>query len=135
MPFENSILSVFPVKRGKTYRFRLIGVQSVYAYRFSIDSHKLTVIATDSFLIKPVETDYIIIHSGERYDFVVAANETVENFWMRAETLEANLTSNETAPYQSFPNHLALAVLNYEDAPVPAGPDYLNIPNNTKKCS
>jgi FtsP/CotA-like multicopper oxidase with cupredoxin domain len=136
VPFNNSILSVFTIKTGSTYRFRLIGVQSVYAYRFSIDSHKLTVIATDSFLIQPVVTDYIIIHSGERYDFVVTANQSGENFWMRAETLEANLTTeDQPAPYPSFPNHLALAVLHYEGTPVPVGPDYLTIPNNTKNCS
>ena len=56
--FKNSILSVFTVERGQTYRFRLIGVQSVFAFRFSIDNHKLIVIATDTWLIEPVETDF-----------------------------------------------------------------------------
>ena len=134
VPFSNSRLSVFTVEKGKTYRFRLIGVQSVYAYRFSIDSHKLTVIATDGFLIKPVETDYIIIHSGERYDFVITANLTGNNFWMRAETLEADI-KNQTAPFSSFPDHLAMAVLHYDGTPVPVGPDYADITNNTKVCS
>ena len=137
VPFSNSRLSVFTVEPGNTYRFRLIGVQSVYAYRFSVDSHKLTVVATDSFLIQPVETDYIIIHSGERYDFLLTANQTGKNFWMRAETLEADfVTDDQLPPYPSFPDHLAIAVLHYNDSsPIPIGPDYENIPNNTKNCS
>ena len=135
--FNNSILSVFTVISGNTYRFRLIGVQSVYAYRFSIDSHRLTLIATDSWLTEPVVTDYIIIHSGERYDFVVTANQTSgDNFWMRAETLEADFVSeDELPPYPSFPGHLAQAVLHYARSSVPVGPEYENIPNNPKNCN
>ena len=136
VPFKRSILSVFTVERGQTYRFRLIGVQSVYAYRFSIDSHRLTLIATDSWLTEPVVTDYIIIHSGERYDFVVTANQTGDNFWMRAETLEANFSSSdEPAPYQSFPGHLVQAVLHYDGTRVPVGPEYELIPNDPKSCN
>ena len=132
--FKNSILSVFTVEPGETYRFRLIGVQSVFAYRFSIDSHMLTVIATDTWLIEPVVTDYIIIHSGERYDFVVTANQSGDNFWMRAETLEVN-TTQELPPYPSFPGHLAQAVLHYEGTSPPVGPEYELIPNNPKNCT
>ena len=135
VPFNRSRLSVFTVKRGQSYRFRLIGAQSVYAYRFSIDSHRLTLIATDSWLTDPVVTDYIIIHSGERYDFVVTANQTGNNFWMRAETLEANFVSpDELPPYPPLPGHLAQAVLHYDDTPVPVGPEYESIPNDPKNC-
>ena len=137
VPFNRSILSVFTVERGQTYRFRLIGAQSVYAYRFSIDSHRLTLVATDSWLTEPVVTDYIIIHSGERYDFVVTANQTGDNFWMRAETLEAEfLSKDQPPPYPSFPGHLAQAVLHYDrSTPVPVGPEYELIPNNPKNCN
>ena len=134
--FNRSILSVFTVERGQTYRFRLIGVQSVYAYRFSIDSHRLTLIETDSWLTEPVVTDYIIIHSGERYDFVVTANQTGDNFLMRAETLEAQfLGKDQPPPYQSYPGHLAQAVLHYDGTPEPVGPEYERIPNNPKNCT
>ena len=135
VPLRNSRLSVFTVEPGSTYRFRLIGVQSVFAYRLSIDSHKLTVIATDSFLTQPVETDYIIIHSGERYDFLVTANQAGENFWIRAETLEADL--REGPPYEPIRDHLAVAVLHYNHTgtKIPVGPDYDNIPNNSRVCT
>ena len=61
-------LSEFNVEDGKTYRFRLIGAQGTYAYRFSIDKHKLLLVAADGYFIQPQEVDYIIIHTGERYD-------------------------------------------------------------------
>lgn len=99
-------LSVFTVTRDSAYRFRVIGAQSLYAYSFSIDDHKLRVIATDGHFVNPVEVDFIIVHSGERYDFVVSSYNQPQNmamFWIRAETLEANLTRQ----------HSALAILNY----------------------
>ncbi len=42
---ESTPLSVFQVSANRAYRFRIIGAQSVYAYSFSIDGHKLRVIA------------------------------------------------------------------------------------------
>ena len=53
-------LSTFAVEPGNLYRFRLIGAQSLYAYRFSIDEHKLRLIATDGHLLQPVIVDFII---------------------------------------------------------------------------
>ena len=137
VPLSNSRLSVFTVQQGNTYRFRLIGVQSVFAFRFSIDGHRLTVIATDSFLTQPQEADYIIIHSGERYDFLITANQTGQSdYWMRAETLEAQVDfKNQIPPYEPFPGHYGLGVLHYNDTSIPVGPDYENIANITRPCS
>ena len=84
-------LSIFTVESGKTYRFRLVGAQGLYAFRFSIDGHKLTVVNTDGYWLEPVkDVDYIIIHTGERYDFLLSATNTngPNDYWMRAETLE-----------------------------------------------
>ena len=75
------------------------------------------------------------MHAGERYDFVVDADQDSSlNYWIRAETLEINTTSSSRAPYVSF-NHLALAVLHYENAPAPNGAEYANIANNPPNCS
>ena len=41
LDFAKTQLSVINVEGGKTYRFRLIGAQGNYAYKFSIDGHKL----------------------------------------------------------------------------------------------
>ena len=114
VPYERSRLSVFTVEERKNYRFRLIGTQSLYAYKFSIDEHNLIVISTDGSLIEPIETQFIIIHIGERYDFILKANkprEEVEDYWIRAETLEVDINSN-SLPYRSL-GHVAEGILHY----------------------
>ncbi|XP_078351402.1 uncharacterized protein LOC144636140 [Oculina patagonica] len=115
VPYRKTRLSVFTVEPRNTYRFRLIGAQGLYAYRFSIDGHKLTVVGTDGYWIQPVEdVDYIIIHSGERYDFLLSAKKTFrqKDYWMRAETLEIE-RSGAGPPYKS-PGHVAEAILHYK---------------------
>ena len=69
--YTQTRLSVFNVLPGRRYRFRMVGAQGLYAFRVSIDEHKLKVIALDGTLVNPVEVDFIIIHSGERYDFLL----------------------------------------------------------------
>ena len=137
VPFERSRLTSFDVEQGRQYRFRLVGGQSVFAYKVSVDEHKLTVIATDGFHIQPVEqVDYIIIHSGERYDFVLNANQDpTRNYWIRAETLEINRTSNNGVPPFESLNNLAWAVLHYTSAPEPDGSNYASINSTAPSCT
>ena len=108
VPYTETRLSIFTVSSDNTYRFRLIGAQSIFAYRVSVDEHKLIVIATDGALVQPMEVDYIIIHSGERYDFLLKTktrseidNLNRENFMIRADTLEVE-------------PHFAEAILHYD---------------------
>lgn len=101
-----SILSTFDVEKGISYRFRVIGAQSLYAFKFSIDRHRLHLIATDGQFIEGKMVDFIIIHTGERYDFILHADEEIDNYWMRAETLEAD--ANE--------RHMAEGILHYMGA-------------------
>ena len=115
--FNNIRLSVFNVQRGNTYRFRLIGAQGMYAYKFSIDEHKLQLVATDGYFIKPKEVDYIIIHTGERYDFLLTANVTdQDNFIIRAETLEVNCETLQRD--MTLEDNNAIAVLTYNGSSV-----------------
>ena len=112
VPYHKTRLSIFTVECGKIYRFRLIGAQSLYSYSFSIDGHKLTVVGTDGYWIEPVEeVDYIMIHPGERYDFLLKANATINDYWMHAETMEINQTTGP--PYESL-GHVAEAILHYK---------------------
>ena len=112
VPYNKTRLSIFTVECGKIYRFRLIGAQSLYSYSFSIDGHKLTVVGTDGYWIEPVEeVDYIMIHPGERYDFLLKATATINDYWMHAETMEINQTTGP--PYESL-GHLAEAILHYK---------------------
>jgi FtsP/CotA-like multicopper oxidase with cupredoxin domain len=112
-------LSIFKVTRDSAYRFRVIGAQSLFAYIFSIDNHKLRVIATDGHFVNPEPVDYIVVHSGERYDFIVDTFEDTERlFWIRAETLEQpGLTDRQ---------HSARAVLYYANANAPDELDWRN---------
>ncbi|XP_033744890.1 laccase-1-like [Pecten maximus] len=97
-------LYIFNVTPGKRYRFRMIGTGVLYPWRLSIDNHMLTVIASDGMDIEPVTVQSIIINPGERYDFLLDANQITSNYWIRAKTLEINL------------NHTAEAILHYKGA-------------------
>ena len=101
---ETLTLSSFNVQQSKTYRLRLIGAQQTWTYRFSIDDHQLTVIATDGHLIQPYMTDYIVIHGGERYDFLLTANSTAKTklFPIRIETLEVDCKTGKIPHYSGY---------------------------------
>ena len=115
VPFIQSRLSEFIVKSGETYRFRLVGAQAHFLMRFSIDGHKLTVISTDGYFIEPISNvSYIIIHSGERYDFLLTANQTISNYIMRLETLDLN-TIGGSPPFPHL-GQGTQAILHYETA-------------------
>lgn len=110
VPYNRSRLSIFDVQyrdenNPTYYRFRLIGAQNCFMYRFSIAEHKLIVIATDGFLTEPVEVDYIHIHTGERYDFLLRPK-TEE---------EANGTSDFLIVTETVatPPDIAEAILHY----------------------
>jgi len=131
VPYERSRLEVFTVENGGVYRFRLIGAQNEVPYKFSIDEHNLTVIATDGSFIEPIETQFIIIHTGERYDLILRAEkprENVNDYWIRAETMEFDFFGG--FPYVSLGN-VAEAILHYADGPVPQSTSYEKIKNNS----
>ena len=112
-PTTYSLLSVFNVQPNTAYRFRLVGAQSLYAYKVEIVGHKLTVIASDGHFIEPVEVDYIIVHTGERYDFLLNATQTPDNYMIRAQTLERN--ENDIP---NFLENTAEGILHYDSSGV-----------------
>ena len=130
VPYAMSRLSIFNIdyrnaNSPQYYRFRLVGSQFRYMYRLSISEHKLIVIATDGFLTKPMEVDYIHVHTGERYDFLLkpkTMEETngKEDFLILAETVEVDT-----------PN-VAEAILHYGNASGdPQSTRYQQIVNDT----
>ena len=139
--YNNSRLKVFSVQSGNTYRFRLVGASGLFGFRFSIDGHRLTVIATDGNYIQPVEADYVIIQAGERYDVLVTANQTGQSdFWIRTETLEAQvnffINPIPLPPYDPLPGHEGRAILHYDGTnPIPMGPEYSSITEIPKFCT
>ena len=110
-------LNRFNVKHGYSYRFRLIGAQALYAYKFSIEKHVLTVIATDGQYIDPIrDVHYVIVNSGERYDVVVSADQKIRDYWILAQTIEDPHKTPSSNFYNRIVNHKAEAILHYENA-------------------
>ena len=99
---------VFKVDQGKRYRFRLIG-NNVCHHIITVQSHKLKVIATDAFPVEPVEVNRIGIGSGERFDFVLTADQEVGNYWVRVSS------EDPACVVPGVPNEFA--ILRYEGAP------------------
>ena len=121
VPYTATRLSIFTVSSDNTYRFRLIGAQSIFAYRVSVDEHKLIVIATDGAFVEPMEVDYIIIHSGERYDFLLKTktrseidNLNREDFMIRAETLEVEPNFAEAILHYDTGSNVEPKSIQYE---------------------
>ncbi|KIJ58016.1 multicopper oxidase [Hydnomerulius pinastri MD-312] len=104
-----SPLAVVDVEQGKRYRFRIVGASCDPWFNFTIDGHTMTVIETDGIETEPFVVDSLPVFAGQRYSVVVAANQTVGNYWIRA-------LSNH--PNQTFDGGQSSAILRYQGAPV-----------------
>lgn len=104
----NTTLSVTNVEYGKRYRIRLINMACKPHVIFSIDNHNFTLIEADGQAVLPYVVDTIEIFPGQRYSFVLYANQPVDNYWIRA--LPGSFPSN-------FTNGLNSAILRYAGAP------------------
>lgn len=69
---------------GTKYLIRLVGTQVDGYFKFSIDGHSFTVVANDFVPIVPYVTNNVILSSGQRYDIIVEANQTADNYWLRS---------------------------------------------------
>ncbi|KAL5492731.1 LCC11_6 [Sanghuangporus weigelae] len=78
-------LAVFNVTQGQRYRFRLINIGCYPSYTFQIDGHNLTVIEADGVKTDSVTVDSLEIYPGQRYSFVLTADQDVDNYWIRAD--------------------------------------------------
>ena len=132
-----SLLSVFNVQPNVAYRFRVVGAQRTFAYKLEFVGHKLMVVATDGHFIRPVEVDYLIIHSGERYDFILNATQSPDNYLIRAKTLEVANPDSEPDDFE-FLNNTAEAILHYEHSNVSCPNPltmYADIDGREKECT
>jgi len=101
-------LSVINVKYGKRYRFRLIAIACDPNFVFSIDGHSFTIIEVDGVNTVPVKADLIQIFAGQRYSFVLHANQPVNNYWVRA---------NPNRGPVGFQDGINSAIFRYRGAP------------------
>lgn len=82
-PFE-----VLKVRKGLRYRFRTINSGFLNCpLEISIDNHTMLVIASDGRYFEPVMVDSLVTYAGERFDFVVDANQISGNYWIRVRGL------------------------------------------------
>ncbi|XP_006611755.1 laccase-1-like [Apis dorsata] len=111
---ENNISAIMPtaiftVKQNVRYRFRLINAEFLNCpIELSIDNHTMRVISSDGRDIEAIEAESLVSYAGERFDFVVEANQNVDNFWIRFRGL-MDCDERFTKAYQ-------VAILRYEGA-------------------
>ncbi|KAF7303974.1 Laccase I [Mycena indigotica] len=79
-----SPLAVISVKKGLRYRFRLLNIACDPDFVFGIQGHSMTVIEADGVLTQARVVDSIHIHVGQRYSFVLNADQKIDNYWIRA---------------------------------------------------
>jgi FtsP/CotA-like multicopper oxidase with cupredoxin domain len=77
-------LETYTVQKGFRYRFRLInsGIQNC-PMSISVDGHRLTVIESDGSPIEPIVVDSLASFSGERYDFIINANQAEADYLIK----------------------------------------------------
>ncbi|KAF8904867.1 laccase [Mucidula mucida] len=66
------------------YRIRLINMACDPDFTFSIEGHEMTIIEVDGVNHEPLTVDQIQIFAGQRYSFVLNANQDEDNYWIRA---------------------------------------------------
>ncbi|EIM85733.1 laccase [Stereum hirsutum FP-91666 SS1] len=105
----SSPIAVVNVAFGLRYRFRLVSISCDPNFVFSIDGHSMTIIEVDGSNVVPLVVDSIQIYAGQRYSFILHANQKINNYWMRALPNEVNATTS---------GGINSAVLRYIGAPL-----------------
>ncbi|XP_065665477.1 uncharacterized protein LOC136086906 [Hydra vulgaris] len=99
--------------------------------RISVDGHEICVVASDGYDIKPYIAKSVIVHPGERFDFILNANKTQDNYWIMAGSMEGASNNEPTTskqlcfkgsfckvvncPFKYFPEHLNLGCVLMSD--------------------
>ncbi|KAF5340497.1 hypothetical protein D9758_014548 [Tetrapyrgos nigripes] len=108
-------LAVITVTKGKRYRMRLINMACDPNYTFSIDQHTMTIIEVDGVNHQKLEdVDQIQIFAGQRYSFILDADQDIGNYWIRA---------NPSIGTQGFAGGINSAILRYAQADATVEPD------------
>ncbi|CAG8595576.1 4601_t:CDS:2, partial [Dentiscutata erythropus] len=82
---NNAPLAQFNFVQGKRYRLRIINTSAFYEFIFSIDGHPLDVIEVEGMMTQRLTVHRLPINIAQRYSVIVTANQTVGQYWMRAE--------------------------------------------------
>ena len=68
-----------------------MAVGVIYPLRISVDQHYLTVVASDGYDVEDAIVESLIINPGERFDFLITANQSIGNYWLRAVSMEVSI--------------------------------------------
>nr|BAQ25793.1 laccase [Hericium coralloides] len=104
---SSSPLAVVSVTAGQRYRMRLINIACDPNYIFTIDNHTFTIIEVDGVSVQPYDVDSIQVYASQRYSFILNANQTVGNYWIRA---------MPNAGVTTFTGGINMAILRYAGA-------------------
>lgn len=82
------------VEKGKCYRLRWLNMGSnAQNYITTIAGHNLTLLAIDSYDVKPINVSAFNVHVGERYDLILCADQPVGTYLI-------NMTYDLACPLQ-----------------------------------
>lgn len=123
----NAGVSKFRFKSGAKHRLRLINSGAEGLQRFTIDEHKMTIIANDFVEVKPYEVTVVTLAIGQRTDIIVEGiGNPGDAFWMRS----------DISKFCSFTNQPhALAAIYYEDADTSSTPQSTATPYQDNNCA
>ncbi|KAF2137677.1 multicopper oxidase [Aplosporella prunicola CBS 121167] len=94
--------------KGKKYRLRLINTSVDNNIYVSLDNHPFNVINNDFVSVVPFTTNWLLMAVGQRYDVIITANQTVGNYWFRAEVATGCASAN---------NGYGRGIFSYSGAP------------------
>ncbi|KAF2167002.1 multicopper oxidase [Zasmidium cellare ATCC 36951] len=123
----NAGVSKFRFRSGAKHRLRLINSGAEGLQKFTIDGHKITIIANDFVEVKPYQVDVVTLAVGQRADIIVeGTGNPGDSFWMRS----------DISKFCSFTNQPhALAAIYYEDADTSSTPQSTATPYQDNNCA
>ncbi|AEO62602.1 uncharacterized protein THITE_2040998, partial [Thermothielavioides terrestris NRRL 8126] len=103
---EQACLAHFRFRPGKKHRLRLMNTGAAALVHFSIDGHKMEVIANDFEPLVPYAADFVTLGVGQRTDVLVTADaDPRATYWMRS-TISLNCSVAHTT--------VGRAIVSYE---------------------
>lgn len=108
-------LAKFKVDEGTFYRYRLVFTgYSQCIVQVSIDNHTLIVIQSDGEDLQPIEVESILLTSGERYDFVLKANQPLGNYWLRVQGKDSDCKGLYQAALIQYKDDIPLTISPFD---------------------
>ncbi|CAG9797216.1 unnamed protein product [Chironomus riparius] len=86
--YQLAPLTIYHVEPNKKYRFRFINSGfNVCPFLLQVEHHEMSIIATELSYVEPFTIDTLYSLTGERFDFVINANKTPGDYWIRPQTM------------------------------------------------